>query len=92
MQDFHLLSRRIDFSLSFHFLLGNSLDMNNPHAIAGILLVDILAYLYHLHSPSGKEIGRSPIFNSKMVQFWTFFNLTDNPGKQDDQLFLKSFY
>lgn len=62
--------------------------MNNSHAIVDILPVDIRAYLFHKYSPSGKEIGRSPVFNSKMVQFWTFFNLTNNPEKQGDQLFL----
>lgn len=28
------------------------------------------------------------VFNSKMVQFWTFFNLTDNPEKYGHQLLL----
>jgi len=64
---FHVSSRSY-FSINLHFLLGDSLHLDNHHAIADILQVDIVAYLIHVHSPSEKEKGRSPIFNSKMVQ------------------------
>lgn len=70
---FNFSARRNYFSFSLHFLLGNSLHMDNHHAIADILQVDIPAYLIHVHSPSEKEKGRSLIFNCKMVQCWAFF-------------------
>lgn len=81
------MEKRLSFSL--HFLLGNSLGMNNPHAIANTLLVDILAYFFHIQSPPGRKIWRSPIFNSKMVPSWSFStSQTTQKNSSFDQLFL----